>query len=167
MLAFIHIGSRRLWISPSTRKPDAAWVSLQAERFQQHATLADLPVTILLRDNDVKYPPAFDEVFRQAGVAVPKMPPRSPNFRPHVERVIQTIQSEILDSLIVINERHFNHILSVSQDWYNNLRSHSARDHLPPGWVNPPPVNNTVKPNEIVCSTRLGGLLNSYSRRTA
>ena len=38
--------------------------------------LSILPMTILLRDNDVKYPPAFDEVFRDAGVTVPKMPPR-------------------------------------------------------------------------------------------
>ena len=93
VLAFIHIGSRRLWLSPSTRQPDAAWVTQQAERFQQHAKIADLPLTILLRDNDVKYPPAFDEVFRKANIKVPKMPPRAPNLRAHVERVIQTIQS--------------------------------------------------------------------------
>ncbi len=67
LLAFIHIGSRRLWLSTSTRQPDAAWVTQQAERLQQYAKVADLPLTILLRDNDVKYPPAFDEVFRQVG----------------------------------------------------------------------------------------------------
>ena len=167
VLAFIHIGSRRLWLSPSTRHPDAAWVTQQAERFQQHAKLADLPLTILLRDNDVKYPPAFDEVFRSAGVTVPKMPPRAPNLRAHVERVIQTIQSEVLDSLIVTGERHFNHILTTTQNWYNTERSHSARDHLPPGWDKPPQVDNTATPSEIVCTTRLGGLLNSYARRAA
>jgi Homeodomain-like domain/Integrase core domain len=131
VLAFIHIGSRRLWLSPSTRHPDAAWVTQQAKRFQQHAMIADLPLTILLRDNDVKYPPAFDEVFRNAGIKVPKMPPSAPNLRAHVERVIQTIQSEVLDSLIVTGERHFNHILTTTQNWYNAERSHSARDHLP------------------------------------
>ena len=201
VLAFIHIGSRRLWLSTSTRKPDAAWVTHQAERFLTHATAAhfflpspersDPPPTLLpsppgrgaggesirgegrtptgflLRDNDMKYPPAFDEVFRQAGVTVPKMPPRAPNLRAHVERVIQTIQSEVLDSLIVTGERHFNHILSTTQDWYNAERSHSARDHLPPGWDKPPEPNNTVIPGEIVCTTRLGGLLNSYARRAA
>ena len=67
---------RRLWLSPSTRQPDAAWVTQQAERFQQNAKVDDLPLTILMRDNDMKYPPAFDEVFRKAGVEVPKMPPR-------------------------------------------------------------------------------------------
>ena len=137
------------------------------EETQQHAKLADLPLTILMRDKDVKYPPTFDEVFRQAGVEVPKMPPRAPNLRAHVERVIQTIQHEVLDGLIVINERHLNHILVTTQDWYNSDRSHSSRDHLPPGWDKPPEPNNTASPSEIVCTTRLGGLLNSYSRRAA
>lgn len=188
VLAFIHIGSRRLWLSPSTRQPDAAWVTQQGERFLDHARASDLflpsppgrgaggeglrddglPRTgYLLRDNDVKYPPAFDEVFRSAGVEVPKMPPRDPNLRPHVERVIQTIQSEVLDGMVIVGEKHLNHILSVTQDWYNNLRSHSARDHLPPGWNKPPKVDNTAQPSKIVCTTRLGGLLNSYSRLAA
>ena len=167
VLAFIHIGSRRLWLSPSSRHPDAAWVTQQAERFHQHSKVADLPLTILLRDNDVKYTPGFNEVFRKAGVTVPKMPPRAPNLRAHVERVIQTIQSEILDGMVLVGERHFNHILKETATWYNAERSHSAREHLPPGWDNPPKVDNTAVPSEIVCTTRLGGLLNSYSRRAA
>ncbi len=167
VLTFIHIGSRRLWLSPSSLHPDAAWVTQQAERFQQHAKVADLPLTILLRDNDVKYPPGFNEVFRKAGATVPKMPPRAPNLRAHVERVIQTIQSEILDGIVLVGERHLNHILNETATWYNAERSHSARDHLPPGWNNPPKVDNTAVPSEIVCTARLGGLLNSYSRRAA
>lgn len=192
---FLAIGSRRLWLSPSTRKPDAAWVTQQAERFLNHARISDLflpspsgrgaggeglrsesdslrdknlpPTNFLLRDNDVKYPPAFDKVFRQAGVTVPQMPPRAPNLRPHVERIIQTIQSEALDGMTVVNERHLNHILSVTQDWYNKLRPHSRCDHLPPECDKPPDENNTATPSEIVCTTHLGGLLNSYSRRAA
>ena len=69
--------------------------------------------------------------------------------------------------LIVTGERHFNRILATTQDWYNSERSHSARDHLPPSWDKPPKVDNTATPSEIVCTTRLGGLLNSYSRRAA
>lgn len=95
------------------------------------------------------------------------MPPRAPNLRAHVERVIQTIKHEVLDSLIVIGERHCNHILTTIQDWYNAERSHSARNHLPPGWDKPPESDNTAALSEITCTTRLGGLLNSDSRRTA
>lgn len=158
VLAFIHIGSRRLWLSPSIRKPDAAWVTQQAERFQQHAKVADLPLTILMRDNDVKYPRAFDEVFRSAGVTVPKMPPRAPNLRAYVERVIQTIQHEVLNAFIVIGERHFNSILKTAQNWYNANRSHSARDNLHPDgtnrrrWTTPlPPARSSAQPASAGC----------------
>ena len=33
LLVFLHLGSRRVWISPSTVQPDSAWVSLQARNF--------------------------------------------------------------------------------------------------------------------------------------
>jgi len=54
VLVFIHIGTRRLWLSPATRQPDAAWVSEQAECFLAHSRSEHLPATIMLRDNDVK-----------------------------------------------------------------------------------------------------------------
>ena len=119
------------------------------------------------RDNDVKYPPGFNAVLKSAGLEVPKMPVRAPNLRAHVERVIQTIQIEALDGLVVVSERHLNLINRSLEKWYNSERSHSARDYLPPGWDKPPEPNNTVLQNEIVCTTRLGGLLKSYARRAA
>ena len=167
VLVFLHIGTRRLWLSPATRQPDAVWVSEQAASFLAHAQSENLPITIVLRDNDVKYPPKFDEILRSAGVKVPKMPVQSPNLRAHVERVIQTLQMEALDGLLIVSERHLNHINRELKNWYNTERSHSARDHLPPAWDKPPPPQNTVLPREIVCTTRLGGLLNSYARRAA
>ena len=167
VLVFLHIGTRRLWLSPATRQPDAAWVTQQAEGILAHAKTEHLPATIMLRDNDVKYPPDFDAVLKSAGLDVPKMPVRSPNLRAHVERVIQTLQHEALDGLVVVSERHLNLINHSLENWYNNERSHSARDHLPPGWDKPPEPNNTVSPSEIVCTTRLGGLLRSYARRAA
>ena len=167
VLVFLHIGMRRLWLSPATRQPDAAWVSEQANNVLAHAQSENLPITIVLRDNDVKYPPQFDETLRVAGVDVPKMPVQSPNLRPHVERVIQTLQTEALDGLVIVSERHLNHINRELKAWYNTERSHSSRENLPPAWDKPPPPQNTVSPQEIVCTTRLGGLLNSYARRAA
>ena len=97
VLVFLHIGSRRLWFSPATRSPDTARVSEQAEGFLAHAQSANLPATIMQRDNDVIYPPQFDTVLKSAGLEVPRMPVRTPNLRAHVERVIQTLQHETFD----------------------------------------------------------------------
>ena len=123
VLVFLHIGTRRLWLSPATRQPAAAWVTTQAEDFLTHAQSANLPATIMLRDNDVKYPPEFDTVLKSAGLDVPRMPVRAPNLRAHVERVIQTLQSEVLDGMIVVGEKHLNHILRETATWYNAERA--------------------------------------------
>ena len=74
VLVFIQIGTRRIWLSPATRPPDAAWVTDQAEGFLADAEAAHLPATIMVRDNDVKYPPGFDAILQSAGLEVPKMP---------------------------------------------------------------------------------------------
>ena len=61
-------------------------------------------------------------------------------------------------------------LVEVIPEWglhYNRERPHEARGHLPPGMETPPETIDTVRPNDIVCKTRLGGLLTSYSRRAA
>ena len=51
--------------------------------------------------------------------------------------------------------------------FYNRHRAHSSRDHLPPCCEKPPPENNTVNFDEIVCHKHLGGLIKSYERIAA
>ncbi len=36
-LVFLHLGTRRLWITPCTANPDSAWVAQQARNFQMAA----------------------------------------------------------------------------------------------------------------------------------
>src|SRR2546430_7496538 len=62
ILAFVHIYSRRVWLSPCTFKPNAAWMKAQADAFLAHAKTQDLPVEVVLRDRDSKYTAAaFDD----------------------------------------------------------------------------------------------------------
>ena len=119
----------------------------------------------MLRDTVAKYPPSFDTVLKSAGLSVPEMSVLVPNLRAHVERVMQTCQHEALDRLVVVSERQLNIITRHLQDWYNSQPPHSARDHPQPDWDDPPKPNNSVSQNEIVCTTRLGGLFKSYSSR--
>ncbi len=41
------------------------------------------------------------------------------------------------------------------------------RRHLPPGMETPTTANEIVRLNDVVYSSRLGGLLNHYERRAA
>ncbi|MFO0202468.1 MAG: integrase core domain-containing protein [Alphaproteobacteria bacterium] len=166
-LVFLHLGTRRIWLSPCTHKPDSAWVVQQGRNFLQHAEDVDLPVEIVMRDNDGKYPAQFDEVLKSSGAKIKRNTPWSPNLRAHVERVIQTLKQEVLDHFVVVAERHLNYLIREASAWYNQERPHSARDHLPPANEKPPDLQVTLKMSEVVCTTRLGGHLKSYSRRAA
>ena len=84
-----------------------------------HLEEENLPCGILQRDRDTKYVDQFDEVFRSTGCEIKKTCPRSPNLQAFVERVVQTLKHEVLNAFCVVSESHLDHILRVSQDWYN------------------------------------------------
>ena len=109
ILAFVHIYSRRVWLSPCTFKPDAAWMKEQADEFLAHAKAQDLPVEVVLRDRDSKYTAAsFDDRLERAGVRVTKIGFRAPNMNGYVERFVQAIQQECLDRFIIFGTEHFD-----------------------------------------------------------
>lgn len=167
-LVYIHLGTRRIWISPCAAHPDSAWVKQQARNFLQHADDINLPVKIVMRDNDAKFRHSgFDGIIEASGAKIKRTTPMSPNLRAHVERVIQTLQHEVFNYFVVVAERHLNYLIRNAMAWYNQERPHSARDHLPPACEKPPDRQSTIKMSEVVCTTRLGGLIKSYSRRAA
>jgi hypothetical protein len=73
-LVFIHLGSRRIWISPSTDNPTGDWTSQQARNFQMHIDDNDLKCTYLCRDNDTKYVKDFDAVFTSSNCKIGSSP---------------------------------------------------------------------------------------------
>ena len=167
LLVFLHLGSRRVWISPSTVQPDSAWVSLQARNFLMVAEDMGLTPEYVMRDNDAKYLAQFDEVLKSNGAIVKRNTPLSPNLRAHVERFIQTLKFECLNKFVIVAEKHLDHICRVWSRHYNEERPHSSRDLLPPDFTAPPEEVTSIRVNDIVCTTKLGGVIRSYSRRAA
>lgn len=166
-LVFLHLGTRRCWISPCTTSPNSAWVSQQAKNFLMDAEDMELAPTHVMRDNDKKFSAQFDQTLKSSGVEVKRNTPRSPNLRAHVERFIQSLKHECLDKFVIVAERHLNH---VNREWrlhYNRERPHERRDHLPPEYEQAPEPATRIRPSDVLCTTRLGGLLKSYTRRAA
>ncbi len=161
-LVFIHIGSRRIWISPCTEHPDAQWTTQQARNFAIHIAEEKLPCTILGRDNDKKYVASFDAVFKSMDCEVKPITPMSPNLQAHVERVIQTIKHKVLNGFCIVSTSHLDHILRVTQSWYNKRRCHSARDNLPPVRPVAPSEPIDLSKQKLICDEELGGHLKSY-----
>ena len=124
---------------------------------------AGLRPTVLLRDRDATYPPAFDAVFASEGLRVVRTPARAPRANAVAERWVGTARRECLDRLIILGERHLRQVLREFVEHYNAARPHRALDLRPP-LARERPVLAT---GAIVRRDRLGGLIHEYSRRAA
>lgn len=167
LLVFLHLGTRQVWISNCTQHPDSAWVSQQAKNFLMEAEDLNLSPEYVMRDNDTKFTKPFDEAIESSGAKIKRNTPVSPNLRAHVERFIQTLKVECLDKFVIVGERHLNYIKREWSRHYNRERPHEARANLPPRTKQPPEAIETIKLKDVVCESRLGGLINTYWRRAA
>lgn len=171
LLVFIHVGSRRLFVSPATYYPDAAWVSQQARNFLMSDLVPEAesgePSRFLICDNDTKLTANFVEILKSSEITVVRTAIRSPNQNAFVERVIQTLGRECLDHFVIVGRRHANLLVRKFVGWYHRCRPHQGLDNQPPGQTLPITEWQRPKLNDVVCTSELGGLLNSYHRRAA
>jgi putative transposase len=172
-IAFLHIESRRVFITPATYTPDEAWVLEQAEAFRQFIKEEKLPCKFLMHDRDTKFTKSFNEKFSSGKKEVKISAFRSPNTNAFVERFIQSIKQECLDHFVVFGQAHFNHLCREYAVHYHEERPHQGADNAvlqqsTTTKAQPTAANaDTICLSELRCKERLGGLLKSYSRKAA
>jgi putative transposase len=162
VLAFLHVATRRVWLSPCSFKPDAPWMTVQAQSFLAHAKQQELPAEVVLRDHDGKFTAAFDGPLTAAGVAVRKVGYRSPNQNAYVERFVQAVERQCLHKFIAFGQDHLDRLCREYAQHYHAERPHQARDNRPLVEVGP-----GVTTGAVVCRERLGGVLRHYTRTAA
>ena len=171
VLAFLNVKTRRVILSPATYQPKPAWVIAQAESFVRQAREQKLPVTLVQRDRDSKFPPEFAKVLKHHHIGVKPGAFRSPNTNAFVERFVQSIQQECLDRVIIFGERHMTHLCQEYLAYYHEDRPHQGLENKVPtrqkSHSSKKSAGDTISLTEIRCKQRLGGLLKSYSRRAA
>jgi putative transposase len=165
VIAFLHVGSRKVFVTQATEHPTAAWVQEQAQGFVESLPTAGLQAQIVFHDRDTKFGRAFDDTLHAKGIDVRRCPVKAPNLCAYVERWIQSIQTECLNHFVVLGEKHFNYLISSYVNFYLRHRPHQGLDNKPLDGVEPeddvPPVTS------IRSQAWLGGLLKSYSRQAA
>ena len=109
----------------------------------------------------------FDDTIENSGAEVKEVGPRAPNMNVYIERWIQSIQQECLDHFIVFDEDHFDYLVSEYVDYYQTVRPHQSLENKPltGDWLDP--TSGEPPDGEIVCHSRLGGLLKHYERQAA
>ncbi|MBA4182279.1 MAG: integrase, partial [Anaerolinea sp.] len=112
LLAFIHVGTRRVVISAPTANPDSAWVAQQARNASVQMAEWGLGASRLIIDGDRKFRDGFLHVFESEGVAVRRVGPRAPNMNPYIERFLQSLRVECLDHFLICGPRHLHHLVT-------------------------------------------------------
>ncbi len=158
VLFFIHLGTRRVFIAGCTPHPESVWMSQQARNFCMIVDDSGEKCRYLIHDRDTVFLP-FDTVLATEDLRIVKTPPRTPLCNAFAERHVRECR-ETLDSMILIGERHLQHVLKKIEHHHNLRRPHQGlRNAVPMGFEYP---EDAVAPAEVQCESVLGGLLNHY-----
>ncbi len=157
----IHHARRTVLHVRVTEHPTAAWIIQQL----REAFAYDAAPRHLIFDNDKKYGANVLAVIEHLGIRRKQITPYSPWQNGAAERWVATVRRDLLDHVIVLNERHLHRLLSEFVAYY-----HDDRTHLGLGKNTPSMRVVASKPNgdaEIVGHPRLGGLHHRYEWRQA
>jgi len=160
-LVFIHYGSRRVFVSPSTYNPHILWLEQQVRNLAMWLEDEGIQAKYLIRDNDVKSNGPFDGTLKRIGIKTVKRSIAAPDMSPVVESWIGRCQAECLDYFVCISLRQLDRINQTYARFYNEYRPSQSRviGNLVLSKSGQPTGAGAVK-----CQTWLGGLLRHYYR---
>jgi transposase InsO family protein len=70
--------------------------------------------------------------FAADGIQILTSPPQAPRANATCERMIGTLRRELLDRLLILNERHLRRILTIYLHHFNTARPHRTLGQLAP-----------------------------------
>jgi putative transposase len=116
----------------------------------------------LIRDRDAKFTAAFDAIFTAIDVRIIRTPVRSPRANAIAERFVGSIRRELLDRMLIVNQRHAAAVLREYEHHYNGHRPHRSLGQAAP--LRPLPDRTRTEINNVRRHDRLGGLLHEYQQ---
>jgi transposase InsO family protein len=143
-LIVVEHGSRRVHLAGVTAHPTGGWTVQAARNLMMDLDGRIAAVKFLLRDRDSRFTTAFDAVFAAEGIPILLAPPQAPRANAICERMIGTLRRELLDRLLIVNERHLHRVVTVYLSHFNACRPHRSLAQLAPAQVEtgpPEPIN--------------------------
>jgi transposase InsO family protein len=99
-----------------TAHPTEAWLTQQARNLLMDLDDAHQRFRFLIRDRDREFTPAFDAAFAAIGIQIVKSLVRAPRANTIAERFVGTVRRELLDRLLIINQRHAAAVVPARHD---------------------------------------------------
>jgi len=143
-LIVVEHGSRRAHLAGITANPTGARTAQAARNLVMDLGERLGTLTFVLRDRDSRFTRAFDAVFAAEGIQIVVSPPQAPRANAICERMIGSLRRELLDRLLIVNERHLHRVLGACVRHFKTARPHRSLQQLAPAQAEtqpPTPVN--------------------------
>jgi len=132
VLIMVEHSSRRTHLLGVTAHPTGAWTAQATRNLLMDLGERLATTKFLLRDRDSRFSASFDAVFSATGIRLLKSPPAAPRANAIRERMIGTLRRELLDRILVVNERHLTRIPTIYLRHFNTARPHRTLEQLAP-----------------------------------
>jgi putative transposase len=92
-----------------------------------------------------------------------RIPPKTPNCNPHIERFMLSLKRECLDRMVFFGQESLRRATREYLEHYHRERNHQALE----GQIIVPGQEVGRLAGRIECNERLGGMLRYYYRQAA
>ena len=160
-LFIIEHGRRKILHFNVTANPTADWVIQQLREAFPYETA----IKYLILDRDAIFNAKVVSCMRSMGIEPVRITAQRPQENGVAERWIGSCRRELLDHVIVLNERHLRRLVRLDLRYYHEDRTHlSLAKDSPEGR----PVASRPSPTaQIVAMPRIGGLHHRYEWKVA
>ncbi len=152
----IHYDRRRIIHFNVTFHPTAEWVTKQIVK----AFSIELSPKHMIYDRDSIFSTLVTETLKFFRIEPVRTSYRSPWQNGTAERWIGSVRRELLNHVIIFNEKHLYNLLEEYVEYYNNDRTHYSLEKETP--MKRPIIKKPPGNSKIVALPRVGGLHHKY-----
>jgi transposase InsO family protein len=163
LLFVMEVATRRVHFAGCTTNPDELWMKQIARNLTDPFDGFLLGKRYLIMDRDSKFCVAFRKTLEDGGVKSVRLPPRSPNLNPHLERFMRSVKGEALERMIFFGETSLRQATTSYLAYNHRKRNHQGLDNK----IIDPGDEVGRAEGDVICDEHLGGLLRYYFRAAA
>ena len=165
LLFVMDVATRRVHFAGCTVNPNEDWMKQIARNLTDPFDGFLLGTHYLPMDRDSKFCEEFRNMLKESDIEPIRLPPRSPNLTPHIERFMRSIKEECLEKMIFFGEKSLRNAVKEFCRHYHQERNHQGKGNILLFPSSQEPSSSRHQP--VHCQERLGGLLKYYNRQAA